>query len=166
MIQLRFTSNKTYDESFLAVCDAKIREFYEFYCSKKQGRKMPCRQDFDPMEMKEFLPSLTLVDVDQVNGEFSYRLVGTKEVEIRGNDPTGKTVKEAFYGALLEEVEENYNYVCDSRSFIYDHTNESEDQDQVLYDETLFLPLSRDDDKVNIVLLFSVQQFKSRRTSF
>ncbi|MFD2206012.1 PAS domain-containing protein [Kiloniella antarctica] len=164
MIQLRFTSNKAYDESFLAICDVKIREFYEFYCSKKQGRKMPSRHDFDPVKMTRFLPSITLVDAE--SGDYRYRLVGTKEVEVRGNDPTGKTVKEAFYGSLLEEVEENYNYVCQSKSFIYDHNNETEDPNQILYDETLFLPLSNDDITVNIVMLFSVQQFKSGRGSF
>ncbi len=162
-MKLRYTSNKTYDESFLAVCDEKIREFYEFYCSKKHGRKMPGRKDFDPLEMTKFLPSITLVDVEQETGIYRYRLVGTLEVEIRGGDPTGKTVREAFYGLSVDEVEENYNYVCGCKSFIYEHNNEAENPGQILYDETLFLPLSQDDDRVNIVMLFAVQQFKSER---
>ena len=121
---------------------------------------MPSRHDFDPLEMREYLPSITLVDVKRDPYDFVYRLVGTKEVEIRGNDPTGKSVKEAFYGSLVDEVEENYTYVCEHGSFIYDHTNEAEDPAQILYDETIFLPLSNDDKQVNIVMLFSVQQFK------
>ena len=124
---------------------------------------MPSRHDFDPLEMREYLPSITLVDVKRDPYDFSYRLVGTKEVEIRGNDPTGKSVKEAFYGSLVDEVEENYTYVCEHGSFIYDHSNEAEDPAQILYDETIFLPLSNDDKQVNIVMLFSVQQFKEIR---
>ncbi|MCZ4279626.1 PAS domain-containing protein [Kiloniella laminariae] len=160
MFHVRYPRNKIYDESFLKICDPKIRAFYEFYCSKKQGRSMPERKDFDPIEMKQFLPGITLVDVDQKTGDFTYRLVGTGEVTKRGNDPTGKLVRDHFHGDLWAETEENYLYVCKCKSFIFDQLDEEWDSGLQLHDEVLFLPLSNDDNLVNMVMLFCMQEYK------
>ncbi len=159
MMELRHKKDKIYDESFLDVCHANILAFYNFYCSKKQGRSMPSRSDFDPLEMRQFLPSITLVDVKPETNDFVYRLVGTKEVEIRGKDPTGKSIRDEFYGVIVEEVEENYKYVSECKTFLYDHTNDVDKSNKILHDETLFVPLSNDDNVVNMIMLFSVQQF-------
>ena len=47
---------------------------------------------------------MVLVDVTADARRFVYRLVGTQEVAERGNDPTGKSVAEAFFGGSLEET--------------------------------------------------------------
>ncbi|WP_082113947.1 PAS domain-containing protein [Kiloniella litopenaei] len=163
MMELKHKTDKIYDESFLDVCHVNIRAFFDFYCAKKQGRSMPSRSDFDPLEMKEYLPSITLVDVKPETNDFIYRLVGTKEVEIRGKDPTGKSIREEFYGELAEEAEENYRYVKEYKTFLYDHTNEAEKSSKIIHDETLFLPLSNNDTDVNMILLYSVQQYDQNK---
>jgi hypothetical protein len=52
---------------------------------------MPSRADIDPTEIVPFLPGIMLVDVVADERRFVYRLVGTREVAMRGRDPTGKT---------------------------------------------------------------------------
>jgi hypothetical protein len=158
MFELKYPRNKIYDESFLDKCDPKIAAFYQEYCVRKQGRTMPGRQDFDPLDIKRFLSGITLVEKDRETGELFYRLAGTEAVELRKKDPTGKPVKDYFYGDSWEEVEENYRYVCERKSFIYDHTVDEEKIGKFFHEEIMFLPLSDDDDFVNIIMLYSVKR--------
>src|SRR5215510_13054763 len=74
---------------------ADIRALFEYWRSKRQGRTMPACADLDPSELKMMLPSMILVDVvyDATGkADFVYRLLGTHEVEVRGENPTGKRV--------------------------------------------------------------------------
>ncbi len=161
MFELMYPRNKIYDESFLDKCDPKIAAFYQEYCARKQGRTMPGRKDFDPLDIKSFLSGITLVEKDRETGELFYRLAGTEAVELRKKDPTGKPVKENFYGDSWEEVEENYRYVCECKSFIYDHTVDEDKIGKFFHEEIMFLPLSDDDDFVNIIMLYSVKRLNS-----
>ena len=81
------------------------------------GRRMPARADLDPAEFKTLLPSMILVDVVyDVAGkpDFIYRLLGTHEVEVRGENPVGKRVAENFFGPSLENVLGCYTSVVNS----------------------------------------------------
>jgi hypothetical protein len=49
-----------------------------------------------------------------------YRLVGTKEVEIRGRDPTGKSVLDGFFGPSLDDALGCYDTVVRTRRPHYD----------------------------------------------
>ena len=64
---------------------------------------MPARGDLDPVDLKALLPLLILIDVVPDERRYVYRLVGTREVEMRGGDPTGKAVKDAYYAESAED---------------------------------------------------------------
>ena len=157
MFEIKYPRNKIYNENFLDKCDPKIAAFYQEYCSRKKGRKMPSRGDFDPLDLKSYLSGITLVEQNRETGELFYRLAGTEAVELRKQDPTGKAVRDHFHGDSWEEVEENYRYICQCKSFIYDHTIDKEKIGNFLHEELIFLPLSDDDDFVNIIMLYSVK---------
>jgi hypothetical protein len=74
-----------------------IAAFYAYWDGKRRGRNMPARANIDPLEMVPFLPGIVLIDVVADARRFVYRLVGTREVAMRGRDPTGKSVAEGFY---------------------------------------------------------------------
>ena len=61
---------------------------------------MPARGDLDPVDLKAVLPMLMLIDVGADERRYVYRLVGTREVEMRGSDPTGKAIKDAYYARI------------------------------------------------------------------
>ena len=53
------------------------QQSFAYWQSKRMGRAMPCRNDFDPSEMVGFLPYVFLLDVRHDPIDFRYRLIGT-----------------------------------------------------------------------------------------
>ncbi|NJM91813.1 MAG: PAS domain-containing protein, partial [Rhodospirillaceae bacterium] len=68
-----------------------IAAFYAYWAGKRRGSALPARADIDPLEMVALLPGIVLIDVVADARQFVYRLVGTREVAMRGRDPTGKS---------------------------------------------------------------------------
>ncbi|MBG06491.1 MAG: hypothetical protein CMM59_20710 [Rhodospirillaceae bacterium] len=48
---------------FIQSRNERIRGIYEYWDSKRQGRRMPSRADIDPVEIPEYLSNVILVDV-------------------------------------------------------------------------------------------------------
>lgn len=141
---------------FLASCHPSIREIHAYWDGKRRGRRMPSRADIDPAEMVPFLPNLTLVDVASTEPlSLVYRLVGTREVAARGNDPTGRTVAEAFYGRSLEGAMANYRAVIDGRIPVFDPDDKTSPHGRLSERGSIFLPLSDDGETVNKVLVYT-----------
>jgi hypothetical protein len=139
---------------FLDRCSPRIADFYRYYESKRHGRAMPSRHDFDPLEMKDWLPGIVIVDVQENPRRLIYRLVGSHSVELRQRDVTGQTVEEGFHGSSLEDVLENYRLVVDEHKIVYDW-DATPSHSQLRADtETLFLPLSSDGRTVDKVLIY------------
>lgn len=125
-----------------------------YWRGKAAGRRMPARGDIDPSELKPFLPRISLIDVVADERRFVYRLVGTEEVALRGYDPTGKPLGEGFFGPNRELAFKHYGYVVEHRApFCYRGDFEVEDG-LIENEDVVFLPLSEDDDRVNMILLF------------
>jgi hypothetical protein len=136
-------------------CHPDICQVLEYWELKCAGRRMPSRADLDPLDLPHLLPRLTLVDVVDDERRYVYRLAGTKEVEIRGYDPTGKSVPEAFFANSAEEALKNYDTVCATRAPLY-VVDPFQSGDRFLSEEDLFLPLSNDGETVNMIVNFSI----------
>jgi hypothetical protein len=137
---------------------ADLLEMYAYWQRKRAGRSMPTRADIDPGEIRRLLPGVLLVDVVHRPGtpmDFIYRLVGTREVEMRGHDPTGKRVADAFYGESADEVTACYRQVAEQgRPYLDDdcfHLPEQEWSPTA----SIYLPLSQDGQLVTMVLVYS-----------
>src|SRR5688572_14913414 len=96
-------------------CHPDSRLILNSWQGKCAGRIMPARSDIDPDEIRRYLPYITLVDVVADGRQYVYRLVGTQEVALRGRDPTGKSVVEAFFGTSVANVLAKYLAVCRTR---------------------------------------------------
>jgi hypothetical protein len=142
------------DAEWLARSSAAIKQMYEYWRSKCQGDRLPRRRDNDPVEIPRFLPHITIVEVVPDERRYVYRLVGTKEVEIRGRDPTGKSVLDGFFGPSLDDALSCYNAVVTSRRPHYDDSPYVTPNGRFSDDETLFLPLSEDGENVSRILVF------------
>jgi hypothetical protein len=141
---------------FLEVCHPSIREIHVYWDGKRRGRRMPSRADIDPAEMIPFLPNLMLVDVASVEPlSLVYRLVGTREVTARGNDPTGRTVAEAFYGRSLDGALGNYRAVIEGRAPVFDPDDKASPHGRLSERGSIFLPLSDDGETVNKVMVYT-----------
>ena len=140
-----------------------LRAIYDYWKAKSAGRAMPARADIDPMEIKPLLPSLILVDVnyDGANKpDFVYRLLGTREVEVRGENPTGRRVAEAYFGPSLENVLGCYQRVLDSGKPLVDDDYFVRDGDDFADEVNIFLPLSNDGTRINMIMVYTAYRRK------
>ena len=141
---------------FPDTCHPSTIAIYDYWLRKCGDRRMPSRDDIDPTEMAPiWLPSICLVDVVPNERRYVYRLVGTEEVEIRGEDPTGKSVGEHFFGNSAEDALSCYDRVVQHRAPFLDATPFKAVTGRYVTDETIFLPLSDDGINVNKILVFS-----------
>jgi len=134
---------------------ANLQRIYAYWQAKRGSRPMPRRADLDPTEIPPLLlPGITLVDVVPDTRRYVYRLVGTKEAEVRGYDPTGRSVGEAFFGENAEDATECYDRVVATGAPVLDPVPFLERRRGYRGAESLFLPLSNDGVAVNMILVF------------
>jgi hypothetical protein len=149
-------------QDWQASCHSDVLKMLAYWEGKRHGRAMPRRSDIEPAELVGLLPNIMLVDVVDDHRRFVYRLVGTGEVQLRGHDPTGRSVREGYFATTPEAAEHRYERVCSTRAPYYD-----EDSFQVLdrcvSEANLFLPLSEDGQAVNMILVFSINRDLDRR---
>lgn len=138
-------------------CHPDIVLMLRYWEGKRRGDALPSRHDIDPGELKRYLPYITLVDVVADERRYVYRLVGTKEVELRGYDPTGRSVTDAYFASSAEGAIHNYDIVCRTREPHY-VADPFQAVDRYVGEEDLFLPLSQDGTTVNMILVFSISR--------
>ena len=140
-------------------CSPRVVELFGYWDARRGSRAMPRRQDIDPAEFVSHLPHVMLVDIEGLEasgvGIFRYRVVGTGEVDLRGHDPTGKLVRDAFFGPNVEDVIDCYEHVRRSRSYLIDPGKCISREGTFSNNVTLFLPLSEDGETVSQILVFA-----------
>ena len=128
-----------------------IRAFYAFWLAKRGRRKVPSRTDFDPVELKPYLPHLFMIDVVGMPARFRYRLCGIAVAAIYG-EFTGAWVDE-FLPANFREVA--LARLADAAENLHVHYLVQrltwQDRPYVRY-RRLLMPLSDDQVRANILL--------------
>lgn len=140
---------------FLSYCSPPIRGMYEHWAALRGDRVMPYRRELDPAQITRYLPGIMLVDVHWEPLDFVYRLVGTREVEARGFDPTGRRVADAYFAKQADNAIENYRYVATGKAVLYDCEPVSVPGNRYLSGECLFLPFTQDGGRVGQILVHS-----------
>lgn len=141
------------EPAWLGKTSALVRELYFYWLERCQDGRPPRRADIDPIEIPKHLPYLTIVEVVPDARRYVYRLVGTREVEVRGNDPTGKSVTEGFYGPSVADGHKFYDRVVATMKPVYDDSPYISQNGRYNDEEMLFLPLSEDGVSVSRILL-------------
>lgn len=145
---------RTVDLEFLERCSPEIRELYQYWDSKRRGRLMPARTDIDPVEIPRLLAGIILIDVSHDPVRLRYRLVGTREVEARGSDPTGLDVAQHAFGSDRDEVLKSYMMVVERRCPVYDE-EPAETQNPILREAGMLMtPLSTDGETVDMIFCY------------
>ncbi|MBI2254565.1 MAG: PAS domain-containing protein [Proteobacteria bacterium] len=132
-----------------------IMAFHALWQKKCRGRDMPARADFDPAEMRGFLPGITIIDVVADARRFVYRLLGTREVAMRNNDPTGKGVAEGYYASSLEAAMAAYEDVMTRRAPRFEQRRFLTPDNRIGHEQTVILPLSDDGRAINKMIAYT-----------
>lgn len=143
------------DLSVFDPCHETLTELYRYWDRKRGDRLMPARADIDPVDLKRLLPLLCLIDVVVDARRYVYRLVGTQDVEMRGYDPTGKSVEEAYYGESAAQTTLYLDRIVGSRCPLLYRGTYQPFPTRTETDEILFLPLGRNGSDVDMVMLYS-----------
>jgi hypothetical protein len=144
---------------FVNRCQPEILDVLRYWQLKCGTRAMPSRADIDPTELKHFIANMLIVEVvraDNDKRDYIYRLVGTREAEARGYDPTGRRVAESFFGRSRESALHNYDVVAENKVPHFDSVRYTTKDGMQRDDEELFLPLSDDGEIVNRILVYVI----------
>lgn len=112
---------------------------------------MPSRADIDPFELKPLLPGLILIDVVDDTRRYVYRLVGTREVAMRGRDPTGQSVVQGFFAPSLNAALEILDRVVATRAPVFVLRAFTAADGRIGDEEMVMTPLSDDGERVNML---------------
>jgi hypothetical protein len=134
-----------------AVRSADLRRLYDDWQSSRRGRKFPARADFDPLDFKYILGSLSLIDVIGAPPRFRIRLHASNIVDRAGMDLTGKFIDE-MPAERRDKALAHYSRVLQERAPIA-IAYEGEPIDERLWNcEILVLPLSSDGANVDMLI--------------
>lgn len=151
---------------FPPTCHPTTVALYEYWLEKCGDRRMPLRADIDPTTIpRRALPGISIVEVVQDERRYVYRLVGTEDVEVRGHDPTGKSVLEGFFAPSAEDALACYDRVVASRAPLLDPTPFIAPSGKYVTEETLFLPLSEDGINVSKIVVYSYSRESVNRAA-
>ena len=139
--------------NLLAGCHSSLQKLYEYWNRQRGARSMPARGDIDPVDLKALLPLLVLIDVVPDPRRYVYRLVGTYEVEMRGSDPTGKPVEEAYYGECAEDTTYYLDRAVRTRQPVLYRGTYQPLSTRTQREDVIYLPLSKDGEAVNMIML-------------
>ncbi len=90
------------------------------YWRDKAGDGMPARAEFDPVDIRELLPNLMMVDVLGQPPRFRYRLVGTRVAQYTGFDFTGRYLDEMVFQGR-DFMDQCYSRLLSERRPLFGH---------------------------------------------
>ena len=82
--------NQVHRLAFSQIDSPRIKHFRDYWNARRTDPDLiPRRADFDPAHLRELLPNIVIMEVEQNPLRFRYRLVGTRVVEFNNLDFTG-----------------------------------------------------------------------------
>jgi len=97
----------------------RIRRLNAYWLAKAKG-KVPSRSDIDPVDVRELLPNLMMIDMLGDPVRFRYRLVGTRVVQYTGFDFTGRCLDEMVFQGR-DFIEQCYRRMLAEKRPIFGH---------------------------------------------
>jgi hypothetical protein len=88
-----YTADTIY-ESVQSVRSPLILEMLAYWQSKISGARLPRPSDIDPTEIPKLIASVVICDLEEQPFRVRYRLAGTRQVYIVGQELTGRYVDE------------------------------------------------------------------------
>ena len=135
-----------------AIRDARLLGLFHYWHGKCQGRVMPARRDIDPIEMRQWLGNLLLVDFPPDPLQYRIRLDGVNLVQFYSSSREGRGVEVMTSEEERRIVLPQYMTVLEKKQPAYYETQFVTSEGIVTSQRKLLLPLSEDGERVNMVL--------------
>jgi len=133
-----------------------LDELYHYWTGRCRAGALPARADIDPVDIPHLLPHIALTEiVHGARGEVKrlrYRLAGT-QIEARfGCRLTNRYLDEVKTGSYLDHIIELHDQLIAEREPLYSEGSFDTPEEGKLWAKRLMLPLSDDQESVNMVL--------------
>jgi len=149
---LSYDFRVTANEPALSVKSPVLQRLHQEWESRRRGRRMPARADFDPVDLKFVLGHLSLIDVQRDPLRFRFRIHASNVAARVGFDLTGKDVDaiaDTYYRKL---VRAHYIAVVDRRRPVVEFRDRVMTDSVCLHCEVLALPLGDDGEAVDRIM--------------
>jgi len=142
----------TTNEPELSIKSPLLQRLHQDWESRRRGRRMPARADFDPVDLKYALGYLSLVDVQREPLRFRFRLHASNIAGRVGFDLTGKEVDAIADAHYRKLVHAHYISVVEQRRPVVEFRDRVMTDNVCLHCEVLALPLADDGETVNRIM--------------
>ena len=133
----------------------ETRRVFDLWLHTGRPDGLPRLADFSLADIKDLLHSVLIVDVLEAEHDYRYRQCGSREIDVRGDDPTGRTVRQCYQGDILAFVLENYDRVMANGDALLDLSVDISRDRRFITTEVLFLPFSDVGVAVTEILVYS-----------
>lgn len=133
----------------------ETRRVFDAWLQTSRAEGLPMLADFRLLAIEDLLPSTLIVEVLDDAHDYRYRRCGRREMDVRGEDPTGRTVRQCHQGEILEFVLENYDRVVSAADGLLDLSIDISGNKRFVATEVLFLPFSDVGVTVTDILVYS-----------
>ncbi|HVT54201.1 MAG TPA: PAS domain-containing protein [Dongiaceae bacterium] len=136
----------------VAARNPRLGRLYDYWLRKRGDRAMPSRADIDPLEMREWLGNLLLVEFFGSVEQYRVRVDGTNLIIHGGGDRTGKGSETLTSDEERALIMSQYRPVFDLHQTGYFESQFTNSEGRFLREQKLLLPLSNDGVTVSMVL--------------
>jgi hypothetical protein len=133
----------------------ETRRVFDLWLQTGRSDGLPVLADFSLEPLSDLRPSMLIVEVLEATHDYRYRYCGQREMEVRGEDPTGHTVRACHQGEILAFVLENYDRVVAAGDGLLDLSVDINSNKRFVATEVLFLPFSDVGVAVTDILVYS-----------
>lgn len=144
----------------LALRSTINRQALEYWIKIRGDRPMPSRADLDPIDIRQILPNVVLLDVTHDPLDFRYRLIGTKIVSQLNDDHTGKWMSEIPHQKPPSTIWSSCETVVNQKLPMTTEIPYTGRNRDFAVSEDIVMPLSADG--INVTMLFVVIDFFRR----
>lgn len=134
----------------------KLVQLYDYWESKRRGRRYPARADIDPTEMKFILGNVDLVEITYDPIVFTFRLSGSVIDRNEGFNMQGKTLDDYPLPEHREAIKRTYLEALESAEPHYEELDRVADDKLRRYGR-LILPLSEDGEVIDMFLMGRIE---------
>lgn len=120
----------------------ETRRLFDLLVHAGRPDGLPRLEGYPLQDVADLLPSILIVDVLEAQHDYRYRQCGALEMQVRGDDPVGRTVRQCHEGEVLDFVLESYDRVVASGDGLVDFSVDINRDPRYIGTETLMLPFS------------------------
>jgi hypothetical protein len=143
------------DDLSATIKDESTRAFYDYWKSRIRDGQMPRWQEFDPIEMREWLGWINVIEVmrDGDGFRFRYRVHGDRLSEFLGVEMTGKFTDQILHDSVRNRAIAGYSDVARAEAPTLVRFVDTNATDKTITVQRLTVPV-RDEDGMMLLLAY------------